>query len=189
MASVDVDGIKAALRTWVINGSGLAPNKVIWTLGRRSPTGTYVHLRMKIDPVGGDVVSVRPNPTPTPGNDAIYSVLGARYGTVTITCFAPDDVEADARSPEEILNDVMTASSLPSSYDVLTAARVGVLTFSSVTTVDLTIDEVQFEPRAYFTARFHTTAQLSETGAAIDTVDLVGTTDAATLTFEVDANP
>lgn len=186
MAAIDVNTIKHTVRAWVIRGSALADDHVIWTLGKRAPSGPYIHLRLKIDTIGQDLVRSTPNPTPTSGNDATYTVVGSRLVTLTITCYSSDDINSGARSVEQILNDVLTAASLPSVSDSFRAAKIGSLKFGTVESAGAIIDTSFFEPRAVVTVTFHTVAQMSETGPAIDSVTgIVGTTDHGNLTFDV----
>lgn len=189
MSAIAITTVKNAIRAWVISGSGLAANRVIWTLGARAPAGTYIHMRIRVGTVGADWVDTDPNPTPTSGNDATNKVRGGRIMTLTLTCFSADDVSAGTRSPEEILNDVLTAATLPSVSVAINAAKIGLLSFGEVTPVDLTIDSVYFEPRAFVTVRFHTVASLSETGPSIDSATVQGTAPAGTFTFLVDTTP
>jgi hypothetical protein len=187
MSAIDIETVKSALRTWVIRGSGLPPDHVVWTLGARRPDSSYIHMRLKVGTVGQDLVKYTPNPSPTSGNDALFTVVGARILTFTVTCFAPTEPNQGARSPEQILNDVFTSYSFPSVTAVVKAAKLGWLTNTDITPIDLLIDKTLFEPRAYMTIRLHTIAQLSETGPSIDTVEISGTTAAGTDAFVVDS--
>lgn len=185
MSSVDITNIKHAINTWVRRGSGLAANKVIWTLGARVPDGTYIHLRARVGTIGSDLVRVTPAPTPSSGQDALYTVVGGRLLTLTMTCFAPETPDQATRAPEQILNDVLTALSLPSVNDVIQAAKLGAMKFGDVQTIDLNINHTLFEPRATCTVRFHTIASLSETGPAIDSTEISGDTPSGDLDFIV----
>lgn len=175
MASIAIDTVKQAIRSWVIRGSGLAPDHVIWTLGAKRPSSTYIHMRIRLRTLGQDFVKVTRTTSPTSGNDATYTVVGTRLLTLTLTCFAPGEPNQGARSPEQILNDVFAAWSLPSINESMNVARLGWLSNTEIVPVDMNIDSSLFEPRATCTITMHTVAQLTETGPAIDSVDIVGT--------------
>lgn len=173
--AINTTAIKAALRQWVINGSGFSAGNVIWTLGKRRPAGPYVHMRVNWGkPIGSDMLFTSATPSPTPGNDVTYTVIGSRRPTLTLTCFSDADDNSGDVSPESVLNSVLTAAYLPSSSNVLRAARIGLMKFGDVTPVDVTINSVEFEPRAFVLVTFNITASLSETGPGFTSVQASG---------------
>lgn len=170
MSAMDHTAIKAALRAWVVRGSGLAASNVIWTLGERRPTGPYISMRLGIETIGQDWVDAEANPTPTAGHEAVSIVRGTRKLRLDMQCFAAvgDSSAADAWA---ILHEVMTAAALPTVSDQLEAAKLGLAKYDGPTQIDGVVNSSRFEPRATATAWLFTTAEVSETGPSYDNVE------------------
>jgi hypothetical protein len=171
VSAFNIVAAKAALHAWVVRGSGLPPERAIYALGQRPPEAPYLHIRFRVDPVGHDWIRNAPADDPQPGLDTVYTVCGYRTLTVILTCFGAD-TNAGERAPEQILNDVVTARSLPSVVQALAAAGMGSFTFGSMSSPGATIQSSYFEPRSTIEARCQVVAELSELGPSIATADI-----------------
>lgn len=133
-----------------------------------------------IRPIGNDWVDNENNPTPTAGAEVLMKVRGVRRCTFSLQCFAA--MGTGATGPTAILNDVITACSLPSISDALDAAFVGVSDYGDIKSMDGVVNSTRFEPRATVEIVFYAKAELVETATYIEHVQIQNLTTGESFT-------
>lgn len=156
-----------AIHAWVVAGSELAADHVIWW-GHRGPvpSGTYISMRIiEIGRVSSDCMV-----TESAGAEIVHRVAGPRQPTLELTCFAGTPLGSG--STTHILERVITAIKLPSVRALLRAGNVGIGPRGRVRELG-GIRSTMFDPRAIVEIGLHTTFEVSETGFAIERVEVV----------------
>lgn len=171
-----------AIRLWVMMGSGLPPASVIW-YGQNTarPAGPWISLRMQDAERGWSWYDRVSN---ADGSVTQYTRARVR-ATLTITCYAgmPDPTNPNGqRGPVQILSDVLGASDLEATWNVLRQYKVGVADWDRVRSTDGVINSAKYEPRAMTTVVLHLTGELSEISGWINAVNATGGGDAAGIT-------
>lgn len=158
-----------AVHAWIVSGSGLAADHVIWSDRGPLPSGPYISMRLlSIESVSRDAIR-----SATDGDDIVHSLSGPRQATLELTAFS-----AAAVGPEQgvvILDRVFAARELPSVSLLLRAANLGVGRRGRTRLFSGTRSGM-FDPRAIVEIQLHTTSEISEVGSAIERVRLTTTT-------------
>lgn len=171
--------VENAIVSWVRAGSGLAAGKVYWTQqeGAR-PAGASIALRLGgFRPAGRDWFSIEelPELEQAPGADHRMLVRGARRAVLTMQAFPAaspaSGAQASPSSAVAMLAAVVSARHLPTRIALLSAAKVGVLSFGSIQSVDGILG-ASFESRAVLEVQLAFAAEVSELGTTIETVEI-----------------
>lgn len=163
-----------AIQNWVVIGSGLAADKVIWSQqdGPR-PASPYIALRpASLAATGIDWVDVVDSEAPTPGNEIEYHVRGPRIVELWMQCHGV--VATGDQSPVAILESVRTSHRLPSVRKPLKDAKIGVADSTPVSYLGSTINNANFEPRAVMSVTLHLASDVSEPGTVIESAEITG---------------
>jgi hypothetical protein len=164
--------VRLAIRSWVVTGSALSGDHVIWVgQQHRVPDGAYITLRLStIDPLGHDESSI------TEAAGVLTEHLtGHRDAKLTITCFSGID-EHDATRAVLTLDSVRTAARLMTVANVLQAANVGVNHIADVRAIGATINNTQFDSRAELVVHLNLVSELTGAADAIQTVGPITST-------------
>src|SRR5690606_8637414 len=134
----NTDAVEDAIFEWVVAGSGLSEDHVIWSGGRGpQPRGCYISMTLGDERnFGGDWVRKTDVPDPEDGAEIEYTATGVRLVTLTLECFAAGDAWETAR-PDRRLARVKDARVLPSIADLLRSANVGVGPIGPVQSLNL----------------------------------------------------
>ena len=182
MSSIDFATLQSVIQQWVVTGSGLAGNQVIWG-GQNSPrpTGTFIELRLTMSQMQG----IDWHDNEFLSNTFTQYTRGPRKATVTMQCF--DGVPGSGntignRTPVSILTDVIAWAGSQSVLDALNVVC-GLGSISSVTSLDGVIDQARYEQRALCTVEIHLASEISEVAGYIDTVntEVVGSDGVSTV--------
>ncbi len=173
-------GIENAIWAWIVAGSGLDEQNVIWAGRGPSPSGMHIAMRLAVtDAPGHDWV----DRAATDEGDITYTVRGPRIATLTLQCIAPiDGPESGETTCAGILDRALQVRMLPSVAADLDAGGVGVGRIGPIRAVP-GIRSQLFEPRAVVEITLHMTAEVSEIGAAIEHVEVEGDVDDGALTI------
>ncbi len=178
---VSVTAFENAIYDWVVAGSGLAADRVIWSGRGPAPAGTYISMRLlNIGSVSQDWLV----PVNVSGS-IVYHIRGTRNPTLELTCIYADRT-GDQR-PEMILDRVRTAKALPSVAATLKAGGVGVGKWGPVRVVPGVRSQL-FDPRAIVEIDLHSTIDIADpvAGSAIEHVQVQTETGAGTQSGTVD---
>jgi hypothetical protein len=151
-----------AIHAWVVAGSGLAPEQVIWSDLGPAPPGRYISMRW----LGSARVSqdwMRTTP------DGTHQVRGTRIQTLELSCNAgafTGEFRADL-----VLERVIAARRLPTVSERLARADVGV---GSVGRIRSTpgVRSAMLDPRSVVEVEIHVSIAISEPGSTIETVQI-----------------
>ncbi len=161
-----ISAFEDALHAWVVAGSGLAADHVIWGDIGPIPTPPYISMNLKDwRRVSSDWLTFER----TAGGDIIDHARGTRHPTLALTAFT-SPVRFDALgSPEALLVRVTGAYRLPSVKQRLKAGGVGIGTIGTVRSVP-GMRGVMFDPRAMLDIALHVNIDISSPGSVIETV-------------------
>lgn len=155
-----------ALWSWVVTGSGLDAEHVIWTpesAGETGPvpTGTYIAMHLRdLRRVASDwVLTERFEDTFT------HRVAGPRQQMLELTCFA--GAAGGPLRASGVLDRLLTSIKLPSVAALLHAGNIGIGTRGPIRVVNGARSGM-FDPRAIVEVELHLVAEMSESGAAIE---------------------
>lgn len=172
---------QAAVHAWVVAGSGLAADRVIWS-GQNGPRPAAPWISLSITQVDAPKVDwrdVRPAASPSAGRELTASTRGVRAASLSIQAFSPAGVGLLA--PTSLLEAVRLAATLPSVREALGGAGVGVADLGSVRDVGGVLGGSVFEPRAHVDVRLNLVVQLSEPMTYIGQVSINPTIDESEL--------
>jgi hypothetical protein len=157
--------VRGAIRQWIISGSGLSGDHVIWTgQQHRIPDSMYIALRLaEIDPLGHDVISVDGSTT------LIEHAIGHREAQLTITCYSAID-ETDSTRAVLVLDAVRSAARLSAVADVLQAANVGINVLTPARAIGAGVTSTKFDSRAELVVLLNLVSEATAAGTAIQTV-------------------
>lgn len=157
-AADPVVAVEDAIQAWVVAGSGLAANRVIWK-DQSGPAinGTYIALKLRDIGRPAEDWTVL---TKT-GNAVTHAVVGPRTATLEITCFYAPPL--GALQGILILDRVIAAKGLPSVQAVLRAGNVGIGRTGRARSIDGVRSEL-FDPRATVEVTLHLMSEISEPG-------------------------
>jgi len=162
---MDVTALEDTVHAWVVAGSLLAADHVIWGGRGPAPAGPYIELAMHgAQRVANDWIEPR-----NESGQVMYHVRGVRQVTLELTCIAAERY-GEAR-PEAILDRVLTAAELPSIATVLRRAEVGIGTRGPVRAVP-GVRSGLFDPRAIAEVELYIASELAERGSAIKRVSV-----------------
>lgn len=167
--------VQAAIHAWIVAGSGLAAARVRWAdQGGDEPTDVpWISLSVIAEETRGRPwADVETNPDAAPLADVIHTVRSSNTGTLSIQVF--NAVAQGSSSALQILKSVTLARALPSVHAALVAGGVGLGAFTAARNTGKIANAVYFEPRGVLECRFHTAAEIQETGPAIETVEIDG---------------
>lgn len=167
--------VQAAIHAWIVSGSGLAADRVRWAdQGGAIPTDVpWISLSVIAeDTLGRPWADVAENPDPAPLEDVIHTVRSSNVGTLSIQVF--NAAAQGSSSALQILKRITLARALPSIHAALVAGGVGLGTFTAARNVGRVENAVYFEPRGVLECRFHTAAEIQETGPMIETAEIDG---------------
>jgi hypothetical protein len=185
---VDVTAIEDAIHAWVVAGSGLDADHVIWgaeaTGGGPVPSGTYISMRLLgIGRVSDDWLISRRVGGPGVGAFAggafssaafavdagiVHHVRGTRHPNLELTCFAGD--RYGAGRAQMVLERVLTSIRLPSVGAALRAGGVGIGVRGLVRVASVP-RSTMFDPRAIVEVGLHVEIDVEETGQSIEHVE------------------
>lgn len=151
-----------AIYQWVLTGSGLDPDHVIWASaggpGGPAPAGLYISMRIiDVDQVSDDWLIPR-----RVGGGIVHHVRGTRHPTLELRCFAGEST--GARRAELVLARVMAAVMLPTVAKALRQGDVGVGTCSKVRVLP-GVRSGLLDPLAMVEVGLHIKIDVSEAGA------------------------
>lgn len=164
--------VENAIHSWVVAGSGLAANQVIWSQqeGPR-PAGAFVSLRVSsLRAVGQDWNDVVDISNPEPGAEIELRTRGVRELALSIQCFAGAGI--GATSALAVIGGIVDAAGTLSRRDALNAAGIGVLSLGPATSIDGILG-ASFEPRAILEARLALASELSEAATYIQSAEVI----------------
>ncbi len=166
--------VENAIAVWVLAGSGLPPDRVIWSRQNRArlpSTKPYFELRItRTEKPGVDWRTHKDATVPTPGREIEYVIRGARVATLSMTCYASDGI-GDA-SPDEIVDNVQMSVLDPDVAAGLQLAGVGVGRFDPIQFIEGVVNSTIIEPRATLTVSLHLAREKSAFGTYIETYEL-----------------
>ncbi len=141
--------LEDVLHLWVVNGSGLDSDKVIWARqeGPR-PTDTWISLSVISDSQVGQNYSGLREDTPALIEEVVFSNT---LTMLSIQCFNGE--ATGERTPEQILADVRLSYGLPSLRIPFSDVKAAITEFTPIVTVGNTISHSRFERRAVMTAK------------------------------------
>jgi len=166
--------VENAIHAWVVAGSGLPADKVIWSL----QTGPllelpYITMRCAVVSTSGlDWIDLEFAANPTPENEVDYIVRGSRRALLELQCYA-DATDVTGMAAQSILGNVIASARLPSIRSALNTAKIGVSVAEPIQFLGQVADSVGFEPRAITRIPMHLVNEISETGTFIETVQIV----------------
>lgn len=161
--------VSNAIHSWIVSGSGLSADKVIWK-DQTGPRPSTPFVMMSIESIrnpGLDWRDAERLDNPDSGEEIRYSVRGMRVARLTLECFG--EATGDT-NPVSVLDATLSASALPSIRNALRTAKIGIGTIEPVRSLTGLINSVMREPRAMVTVGLHLTSELSELGTNIETV-------------------
>lgn len=178
--------IESAIHAWVVAGSGLAGERVVFSgQNHPRPAKPFVTIRLDLSgPIGVPWLAVS-NTAGSPAGQEITRTSGSMK-TLGVSMQAFSDSAAGAASPQAILGAVANAAGLASVRDALNTANVGVNSIGSVQRIDGVINSTRFEPRATMQVTCSVPAEVSETGTYIETVEVTNEIADPDETFTVD---
>jgi hypothetical protein len=157
--------VENAIHAWVVSGSGLDAEHVIWA-GGPTPAGLYISMRIiNVDSVSDDwLISRR-----TADGGIVHHARGTRHPILELTCFAGE--RYGAKRAEMVLARVTAALVLPSVAAALRKGDVGVGTFEKARVVEGRRSGM-FDPRAIVEVMLHIKIDVSEVGGEFRTVQV-----------------
>lgn len=176
MSADPITAIEDAIHAWVVAGSGLDAQHVIWTGDGPSgpmPAGTYISMRLLREETASQDWLVPQRD----GDMVVAHVRGTRYPTLELTCSA--GASYGALRASSILSRVLAAIRLPSVSAGLRAGSVGVGVRGPIRTVP-GVRSMMFDPRAIVEIGLHTMIDISEVASEIRTVQVQTQTDEGT---------
>lgn len=170
--------IEDALWDWVKAATGLADANIVWAQqGAPRVAPPFVTLRIDfVRTLGRDGMQVIDNPGGDPGEEVLLTVRGQRLCQLTIQAVSTTALGASAAVA--MLEQVIAASKLPSRVTALNDAKVGIADFDTVQSMDAVVG-AGTEPRATVSCRFFTTAETSETGTYVESIEADGSGELA----------
>jgi hypothetical protein len=172
-----------AIHEWVRLASGLPAEAVLWEGRHPYPPGTWIQMR---------VTSSRDFGAPwvdraKSGNDVVYTARGLRTELLELQCI--DGAEGGESSCVSLLDLVIRKQLLPTYRAALSLAGVGVGAAGPVQWIPGKLED-RFEPRAVVTIQLNLASEVSETGPAIEHVEVEGqVADANVDVWSPDAPP
>lgn len=134
--------------------------------------------------VGAGVQTLICTPTTIRAGQEISNVVRMNMrGKLSVQCYGGEPT--GTRSPKAILQTVSAAALLPTIRASLESAGVGVSDAGPINDVGAVLSTTKFEPRAHVDFDIWFTAQVSETGTFIETVDVAIETADASALFDV----
>lgn len=176
--SIPWDTVEDAIHQWVVFGSQLPTGQVVWTQQNSPrPVGTHITMRINnIEVVGIDWLFRTQNIGAPEGEEFEDRVQGMRTATLSLQCFSghvdQGGVGTGIRMPIAILNDVLSASRLPSQVFSLNSAGVGIGVLEPVQTIDAILGQSIFEPRAIVDVMLHLASEITESSTFIESVEV-----------------
>lgn len=175
MSSVAWTQIEEAIQAWIVAGSGLPSNHVLWSeeVGDR-PSGTYISMMIDgVDQPARDYTETKNNPSPTAGAELVKTTTGARQAMLRLQCFA--GVDATTKKPNrgavamQMLADVL--SSIEDNVDALDDAGVGIGDAGIVRRLSPTRSSL-LDPRATLDIEIHFGSKTTGTLGSIEHVEM-----------------
>jgi hypothetical protein len=181
MGAIDWTKVEDAFFDWVVAGTGLAEDKVIWShQGSPRPDAPYVSLMISsVQRAGRDWIDTYDNPSPVPGQEIIRKARGPRFCALSIQCFTYYDMISQ-QGPMQILTDLI--ASLPLHRYALHRAGIGISDFGSIGTVGGMLNS-QLESRAHVDLEFHLASEVQGFDTYIEKI--IATNENTNETFEV----
>ncbi len=180
--------IEEAIHDWIITGSGLTENQVIWSQqSSPRPVGQYISITiMSVASVGMDWNEVIDNPDPEEGEEIKILARGTREAALTLQCYGGSGIGAN--SPRARLEGIVSSASLASRRDELGDAGVGILFKGPVQTLTGLVG-AGLESRAIVEFRLALASEISETATYVESAEVTTTVSELALTpFIVDIN-
>lgn len=182
MSAASWNTIERALQAWVVEGSGLAGDHVVWNdLKLAQPTKPYISLAFVGERgVGSDEVITRDAASPQAGAEIEHVVRGNRVALLSITVYVTSADAVGERAARAILDDVRTQRSVPDTADALGDAGIGVANIESTRAVGIGIDSADIEPRVVMTVACNIGSTLVRTGTYIQSAEITNETTGET---------
>lgn len=200
--SIAWDTIRDAIQSWIVVGSGLSGDHVVWS-GQRDtdgnpmprPVGMFIELRLTMIKWAG-FSDARWYAYDQPSNTFTQHTSGPRVAMLTATCFqgAPSGgasipTNIAPAHPAVVLNEAMAATGRDDISMALVAAGIGVGSIESLDITPAIINTTLLEQRAIVTVQLHLASDLTYTYPAgqgwIDTVNGSGSGDLAPVQLHV----
>lgn len=203
MSAIQWATVRDAIQAWIVTGSGLAGDHVVWA-GQRDadgnlmprPSGMYILLHLTV--FDWRATSDAKVYTFDAGSNTLTQHLrGPRVALLNATCYqgtpAGGTGQPSTTAPMAVINDALTATGLDPVFDVLVAAGVGVGKVSAINVQGGAINNVKFEERAIATVQLHLASDVSYAYPAgtgwIDIVNASGNPgDLSTVSVHVDGS-
>jgi hypothetical protein len=169
--------VQAAIRSWIVTGSGLSTSKVIAAGGGGpTPEPPFITFDVEIAGIGQDWIGVEDNPdsTGSDGEEIIMYARGMRAVTIAITCHAATN--AALTGAVGYLESVRSALTLQSVQDALETAELGIGEIGPTQSIGA-VEAAQWEPRARMEARGWVASEISELNTYIETVQIADDID------------
>lgn len=177
MAEANWTAIEDALHAWVVAGSKLAPQRVIWDRqnGTR-PKRPFVTLHRDGGTTAGllDEQRVRDADAPAPGAEITLETVAHSEFTLTVTAFTEDATGPD--SALVLANRVRNSLSTESTLFALDEAGVAVIDRAPVLNLSDLL-EVEIEGRAALDVRFRVGDGTEESATFIESASMSGAVD------------
>lgn len=165
---------RAAIRGWIVSGAtpDIAADHVIWAGQQKAvPDGMYITIDLDEEQDHGlDTQSYV-----EAAGVVTQHAIGPRTVTLTITVYGGVQ-QTDATVPARIASRIRSRISLSAVNDALSAANVGILNWTSVTTPGRGLNSSVFEPRALFSVDVSLISDVSAVVDVIATVGAIGST-------------
>lgn len=162
--------IEDAIVAWIVAGSGLSTNNVLWEAQNapkpdadENTDGTWISVQVTaLDAVGIDWRDYVEADDPQPGEELVSEAKGTRLCDVRLQCY----VDPRHRRPTagiQILDNVRLADTL--------GDYVGLASFSAVSFVGFQRTKTIFEPRTVMTGQFFLLRGVTGTATYVEFVD------------------
>ncbi len=161
MSAIAWTTVQNALHAWIVAGSGLDSDHVIWT-GQNGPRPDemFCELRLTLLPrLGRDWIDHA-----VESGNYVSRLRGPRRAIFTVQCFQGTSSPAVGEtSCLAVLDDAMSAFALESITAALVVAGVGVSSIEAAQVTDQTLNTARNEQRAFVTAQINLTSEITET--------------------------
>lgn len=176
--------IENALHAWVVAGSGLPAEKVIWAQqDAPRPAPPFIAMRLRNPQrIGQDWLDVV-DAGVTPGQEIQIKSRGTRTMTLSLQAFSAASTGINAAVMQ--LDAVRSVSNLPTVRDALNTAGLGLGPFEGVQSLDGVLSESVFEPRATMGALLFLSSEVSEFATYIETAEITNEIESPDVVFEV----
>lgn len=167
MSGIAFATLKTAIQQWVVLGSGLASDHVVWSPLRDTqgnpiprPAGAFISLRLAgVRAPGFDDQSIYT--VDDMSNVMSQTVVGPRILVLFIQAFQGIPTGGNEFDPLRLLSDTLTSLDRDEVAAILLAAKIDVGTYDDPQTVPESSNQAKGEVRAYTTCKLHIGSNIS----------------------------